>query len=71
METPQPKPPPTEKKNSYISGSGTFYISGNGNPKKLLMIQEVTFRARKIKNKIKKTLIKLLIFREMELSSTV
>ena len=28
---------------------GPFYISGNGNPKKSLIIQEVTFRARKVK----------------------
>ena len=27
------------------------YISGNGNPKKLLIFQEVTFQARKIKKK--------------------
>ena len=27
-----------------------FYISENGKPKKLIMFQEVTFRARKIKN---------------------
>ena len=26
------------------------YISGNGNPKKLLIFQEVTFQDRKIKN---------------------
>ena len=27
------------------------YISGNGNPKKVLIFKEVTFRARKIKKK--------------------
>ena len=44
------------------------YISGNGNPEKLLIFQEVTFWARKIKNK--STLKKLLIFGKMELSSS-
>ena len=38
---------------SYISGTETPkrvpYISGNENPGKLLMFQEVTFQARKIK----------------------
>ena len=34
------------------------YISGNGNPKKLLIFQEVTFQARKIKkNQSEKTYI--------------
>ena len=42
------------------------HISGNGNPKKFLIIHEVTFQARKIK---KSTLKKFLIFREIELSS--
>ena len=55
---------------SYISGKGNSeknpYISGNGNSKKLLIFQEVTSRAQKIKNP---TLKKLLIFWEMELSS--
>ena len=40
-----------------------FYISGNRNPKKLLIFQEVTSRAQKMK---KPTLEKL-IFQEMEL----
>ena len=30
-------------------GMGPFHISGNGNPKKFLIIQEVIFRARKVK----------------------
>ena len=42
------------------------YISGNGNTKKLLIFQEVTFRTRKIK---KSTLKKFLSFQETELSS--
>ena len=44
------------------------YISGNGNPEKLLIFQEVTFWARKIKKK--SPLKKLLIFGKMELSSS-
>ena len=44
-----------------------FYISGNGNPKKLLIFQEVTFRAQMMK---KTTLKMFLIFREMDLSSS-
>ena len=43
------------------------YISANGNPKKLLIFQEVTFRARKIK---KPTLKKSLIFQKIELSNS-
>ena len=43
------------------------YISGNGNPKKLLIFQEATFRAQK--NNKKNTLKKCLVFRETELSS--
>ena len=44
------------------------YISGNRNPEKLLIFQEVTFWARKIKKK--SPLKKLLIFGKMELSSS-
>ena len=43
------------------------HISGNGSPKKLLIFQEVTFRARKMKKK--NTLKKFLIFREIKVSS--
>ena len=32
-------------------------ISGNGNPKKLLIFQEVIFRARKMKNPIRKNFL--------------
>ena len=39
------------------------YISGNENPKKLLIFQEVTFRAQKKKP------LKKVIFQEIELSS--
>ena len=41
---------------SYILSRESFsYISGNGNPKKLLIFQEVTFRAQKMKkNPLKK-----------------
>ena len=46
----------------YISGNGTFLHFT-----KLLMFQEVTFQARKIK---KPTLKKFLIFRQIELSSS-
>ena len=42
------------------------YISGNGNTKKLLTFQEVTFRAQK--NQKKSTLKKFLIFQKTELS---
>ena len=42
------------------------YISGNKNPKKLLILQEVIFRAQKIR---KNSLKKLFILREMELYS--
>ena len=38
--------PPTLKKKKKIQETK---ISGNGNPKKLLMFQEVTFQARKMK----------------------
>ena len=33
----------------FFSKESLSYISGNGNPKKLLMFQEVTFQAQKIK----------------------
>ena len=37
---------------SYILSRESFsYISGNGNPKKLVIFQEVTFRAQKMKKK--------------------
>ena len=40
------------EKNSYIfSKESCSYISGNGNPKKLLIFQEVTFCAQKVKRK--------------------
>ena len=40
------------RKMSYILSRESFsYISGNGNPKKLLIFQEVTFRAQKMKKK--------------------
>ena len=58
---------------SYISGNGNpekiLYISGNRTFlyfRKILIFQEVTFGTRKIKKTILK---KVLIFREMELSS--
>ena len=38
--------PPTQKKKKKIQETK---ISGNGNPKKVLMFQEVTFQARKMK----------------------
>ena len=56
----------TPTKIPYISRNGTFLYSGNGNIKKLPTFQEVTFRARKIKNPTPK---KFFIFQEMELSS--
>ena len=59
----------TEVPNKFLTFKGTkpFYISGNGNPKKLLIFQEVTFRAQMMK---KTTLKMFLIFREMDLSSS-
>ena len=59
----------------YILGNETFYVSGNrnpknllifqksGNPKNLLIFQEVTFRARKMETP---SLNKIVIFQEME-----
>ena len=43
------------------------YISGNDKPKKLLIFQEATFQARKIKKKF--TPQKIFIFQEMEVSN--
>ena len=37
------------KKFFYTPGTKLSYISGNGNTKKLLIFQKVTFRARKVK----------------------
>ena len=51
----------TPKKFFIFQETELAYISGNGNPKKLLIFQKVTFRARKIKKKL--TLEKLLLFR--------
>ena len=46
------------------------YISGNVNPKKLLIFQEVTFRARKVKRTKKEPTLKMfLIFQEIKLST--
>ena len=55
----------TETMNKFFIFQETefSYIWGNGNPKKLLILQEITFRARKIK---KPTLRKFLIFWEMD-----
>ena len=59
--SPHPPPPPPEKKEEKP------YIPGDGNPKKLLIFQEVTFRAQQIKKAHSEK--KLLMFQEMELSS--
>ena len=53
----------TPKKFFIFQETELSHISGNGNPKKLLIFQEVTFRARKVK---KPTLKKLVISQEME-----
>ena len=49
-----PPPPPKKKKKKKIiifQEMELSHISGNGSPKKLLIFQEVTFRARKMKKK--------------------
>ena len=56
------------QKNAFLifKESELSYISGNGNPKKLLIFQEVTVHARKMK---RTTIKKFLIFQEKELSN--
>ena len=64
-------PPPLRKKKKKKKKKKEEkkpYISGDGNPKKLLIFQEVTFRAQKIKKAHSEK--KLLMFQEMELSSS-
>ena len=41
----------TPKKCFMFQGTELSYISGNGNPKKLFIFQEVTFQAQKIKKR--------------------
>ena len=51
---PPPPPPQKKKKKKKIiifQEMELSHISGNGSPKKLLIFQEVTFRARKMKKK--------------------
>ena len=56
----------SQKKALFIFRETEFsYISGKGNPKKLLIFPKVTFRAQKTKKKL--TGKKLLIFQEIDL----
>ena len=53
INPPPHSPPPPQKKILIFQEMELSYISGNGSPKKLLIFQEVTFRARKMKKKKK------------------
>ena len=55
----------TPKKCFMFQGTELSYISGNGNPKKLFIFQEVTFQAQKIK--IKPPIKNFLYFRKQSI----